>query len=1061
MLLSGVCSISIGIPFENIILQKLAMSHQPLYIVDNSDNRQSVKEYLTQWCQISKQMDIATGYLEIGGLLELDEKWQNLDKIRIILGNEVTRRTKDVIDETVKFFLSGIKKSIDKEQERNEFLVGIPAILDAFKSRKIECRVYNKNKFHAKAYITHFRDDYLGNFIKAMNVPTGYALVGSSNFTKAGLTQNIELNVQVAHDVDQLQNWFDEHWENGEDITSAVLDIIENHVKEFSPYDVYLRSMYEFFKGREETVSEWEQHDSIIFRGLSQYQIDGYKSLVEIAKRYFGAFLCDGVGLGKTFVGLMLIERFVKKERKNVVLIVPASARTSVWEVTINKYIPEILEGFFPFKIINHSDLLLEKNRNLMRQIQEQAEVIIIDEAHHFRNRSSSRYNKLYDIIGNGTRKQLFMLTATPINNSFLDLQHLIELFSQRKADYFSDAPLGIHSLPGHFMRMEKTLKSKTSSDVADAVDITEDIFRTDELVQALVVQRSRAYVKHSLSIAEKDNVVFSHRQDPDVVNYSLRKSYDKLIDNFVRSFYRKNRRTGSISPILALAVYSPYEDVYYRGDITKIDKMTSGRQQQIVNLIRQLLLKRFESSIAAFEETCIRIYFRLYTFLNDYKEYGNVRTIQKELDYQSDVIDYVEQYIKDTMLTSLEELEDDLPEYVWEDEPNLSPEDFNIDIMLDDTLVDMNVLADFIRDIKTFDSSKDDKIINLRKILSEDTRLKNRKVIIFTEYRTTAKYIYKELLNSGFTGVYEVDGKTKENKHDIVVRFSPYYNGSCSQEVKDEIQILIATDVLAEGLNLQDASCLINYDLHWNPVRLMQRIGRIDRRRNQTIEQKLLSDHPELVKDRENAYYWNFLPPEELESLLNLYQTVSQKTLRISKAFGIEGKKLLTPEDDYEALKDFNSQYEGTESPDELMAIAYHELMVSHPNYAEEVSRMPKKLYSGRIGNKERTEKNKTGIFFCYELPIKKPDGTWSSGDGLYRWYLLEPDSNAVCASAFEIWETIKCKDSEPRCLTISAEIFRIARKEIEKHITDSYMKPVQAPLGVSFRLVTWMQIS
>lgn len=367
------------------------MPHNDLYIVDNSTEQQSVKEYLIDWCKVSKQMDIATGYLEIGGLLALDTHWQKLDKIRIILGNEVTKRTKDVIDKVVQTLLSHFNDSIDAEHERNEFLVGVPAILDAMKSGKIECRVFDKNKFHAKTYITYFRDEYREQFIQAMNVPSGYALVGSSNFTKAGLTQNIELNVQVSNDVDQLQKWFDEHWAQGEDITTAVLQVVENHVKEFSPYDVYIRSMYEYFKSREETVSEWEQHDSVIYQGLSQYQRDGYNSMVEIANRYSGAFLCDGVGLGKTFVGMMLIERFVKKERKNVVLIVPASARVSVWETTIKKYIPEILEGFFPFKIINHSDLLLEKNENLMRQIQEQAEIVVIDEAHHFRNRSSNR----------------------------------------------------------------------------------------------------------------------------------------------------------------------------------------------------------------------------------------------------------------------------------------------------------------------------------------------------------------------------------------------------------------------------------------------------------------------------------------------------------------------------------------------------------------------------------------------------------------------------------------------------------------------------------------------
>ena len=182
------------------------MAYNNLYIVDNSTEQQSVKEYLTDWCKVSKQMDIATGYLEIGGLLALDTHWQKLDKIRIILGNEMTKRTRDVIDKVVEVLISRFNDSIDTEHEKNEFLVGVPAILEAMKSGKIECRVYDKNKFHAKAYITYFRDEYRDQFIQAMNVPIGYALVGSSNFTKAGLTQNIELNVQVSNDVDQLQS---------------------------------------------------------------------------------------------------------------------------------------------------------------------------------------------------------------------------------------------------------------------------------------------------------------------------------------------------------------------------------------------------------------------------------------------------------------------------------------------------------------------------------------------------------------------------------------------------------------------------------------------------------------------------------------------------------------------------------------------------------------------------------------------------------------------------------------------------------------------------------------
>ena len=1029
------------------------MPYSNLYTVDNSAEDRSVKSYLRDWCSVSKQMDIATGYLEIGGLLELDGCWQNLDKIRIILGNEVTKRTEDVIKQAVTALLSRLKNSVDSEQEKNEFLFGVPAILEALKSGKIECRVFDKSKFHAKAYITYFRDDYRNQFIHSMNIPAGYALVGSSNFTKAGLTQNIELNVQIKDDVEQLQEWFDLHWEQGTDITEAVLSIIEKHCKEYSPYDVYLRSMFEYFKTREETISEWENNDSVIYPGLAQYQRDGYNSMVEIANRYNGAFCCDGVGLGKTFIGMMLIERFVKKERKNVVLIVPASARISVWETTIKKYIPEILEGFYPFKMINHTDLLLEKNQNLMNQIAQQAEIVIIDEAHHFRNRASNRYRKLFEMMNEGPTKQMFMLTATPINNSFLDLQHLIELFTHRQEDYFAAAPLGIHSLSGHFKKMEAKLNS--SSATGDASDVSDEIFRGDQLVNQLVVQRSRAYVKKSLSVAEGANVLFSVRQPPVVANYSLKLSYGKLIDDFMQSFYRKDRETGRPITILSLAVYSPYEDEYYIGDKSKIDDMVSGRQAQIVNLIRQLLLKRFESSIAAFEETCIKIYIRLRKFLVDYKEYGNVRTIDRLLLKHTDVWTHIQRFVENDIQITIEDVEDDLPEYVWDAVDDFDVSEFDIRAMLDDTILDMEVLAEFIEDMMNFTPEKDDKIRELKRILTEDSRVVGKKVIIFTEYRATALYIYRELDKAGFKGLYEVDGQSKEDRHNMVQRFAPYYNDSSSSQVENEIQILIATDVLAEGLNLQDASCLINYELHWNPVRLMQRIGRVDRRRNAEVEARLLTDHPELSEDRTNAYYWNFLPPEELEKLLALYRTVSKKTLRISKTFGIEGKKLLTPDDDYEALKDFISKYEGETTGDEIIALDYQELLSNNPDYENTVIGLPKKMFSGKFSSEVK------GYFFCYELPVKRADGSWSNGDGLYKWFILDVATGNVLQQTFEIWNAIKCPPEEPRVFATTEIDFSEKKKTIENFIKKSYLRVVQAPVGVKPRLVTWMQIN
>jgi superfamily II DNA/RNA helicase len=288
-----------------------------------------------------------------------------------------------------------------------------------------------------------------------------------------------------------------------------------------------------------------------------------------------------------------------------------------------------------------------------------------------------------------------------------------------------------------------------------------------------------------------------------------------------------------------------------------------------------------------------------------------------------------------------------------------------------------------------------------------------------------------------------------------VIERFAPYYNGKSSKDVNDEIQLLIATDVLAEGLNLQDATCLVNYELHWNPVRLMQRIGRVDRRRSRETEEALLKDHPQDLAERNTIYFWNFLPPSELEDLLSLYRRVSQKTLRISKTLGIEGRQLLTPDDDYNSLQEFNAAYEGTESKEEEMALEYQRLMLENPGYEDIVKTLPQKIYSGK--NNETAK----GLFFCYELPSKHPDGTWTnSGEGFYKWYLFNPETEEINERTYDIWPLIKSEKDTPRVLTITENDFSVMRKAVDAHINKTYMKAIQAPIGVKPRLAAWMQL-
>jgi hypothetical protein len=302
-----------------------AKSGGELFIVDNSDDAWKGLRYLQDWTDLASAFDIATGDFEIGALLALDGRWQKLDKIRILMGDEVAARTRRTILEALqKQVAARLDASLEDEKEKNDFLAGVPAVLQGLRAGKIECRAYTRGKFHAKAYLTHPRMAVIGSV----------ALVGSSNFTLPGLTQNIELNIQIRApgDVRQLQEWFERHWEQAENITPDILRLVERQIREYTPFVVYARALAELFRRHELTASEWENTKSVIHPILDQYQRDGCQSLLQIAANYGGAFLCDGVGLGKTFIGLMLIEHLVDFKRKRVALFVPKSGRVPVWE---------------------------------------------------------------------------------------------------------------------------------------------------------------------------------------------------------------------------------------------------------------------------------------------------------------------------------------------------------------------------------------------------------------------------------------------------------------------------------------------------------------------------------------------------------------------------------------------------------------------------------------------------------------------------------------------------------------------------------------------------------
>lgn len=1032
-----------------------------LFVVDNSDSGWTGLRYLSEWAELSTSFDIATGFFEAGALLDLDGKWQSLDKIRILMGSDVTAATKKVLlDAATKRAQIALDVGLEGEKEDNPFLAGVPAIVKALRDGRIECRVFNEAKFHAKAYITHPRLDVVG----------AKALVGSSNFTRPGLTQNVELNIQIQSpgDVAQLQEWFNAHWDRGVDVSDDVLKVIERHTQEYTPFEVYMRAMQEFFYGHELSASEWEETESSMFKYLDRYQKEGYWNLEKIARQHGGAFLSDGVGLGKTFVGLMLIERLIVRDNKRVVLFAPKAAKEAVWEPHLRKYLGHIggisdTVDFSSLAVFAHTDLSRKGFRERFRRIADVADAVIIDEAHHFRNRGpkptnddspNSRYYELYDLLDPEIRrKAVYMLTATPINNRLTDLRHMIELFSRRRDNYFAQT-LGVNSLTGHFNQMEKAVRQLVGldkMDLSESLSEAHEVLAKDEIFKTLVVQRSRAYAVDSQKLEKGAAAVFPDRRPPKVAEYSIRKTYGQLLDRIEKAFKKDD-------PLFSLAIY--YPEAYRKGEQ---DSIEANRQRQVVGLIRTLFLKRFESSVHAFQVSCDRLMRKFLAFLEVNSE---TEADKKRLDrwkrQNQDILNYARQTSLFSPEGESDETEDDLvPPELLAHATTLSPNEYKVDEILDETYLDLDEIVRFLEETKKFEASHDDKLNKLKRLIAS-REMKNQKILIFTEFADTARYLLSELEATGETGVAELDSSSKVDRAQVIRRFSPYYNGSSSAKLKkageDEIRVLIATDVLSEGLNLQDATRLINYDIHWNPVRIMQRIGRVDRRMNPETEQELVSAHPELAESRGKVLYWNFLPPDELNDILSLYKTVTGKALLISKTLGIEGKQFLKPDDDFEALKQFNQAYEGAHSIVEEMHLKYQELLQEVPGIGARIATFPGSMFSGR----KKPAKGTTGVFFCYRLPaLDTETDEFSEAAGTTRWYYYDLERNEVAEELDQILANIMCKPTTPRHCSMEEKSLVDIRGEIQKHITNTYLKRLNAPIGVKPSLKCWMEVN
>ena len=421
-----------------------------------------------------------------------------------------------------------------------------------------------------------------------------------------------------------------------------------------------------------------------------------------------------------------------------------------------------------------------------------------MDEAHHFRHAFRKRGQRLYSLTED---KKIYLLTATPINNSLEDLYFLICYLIPRAAkweagrfvprqDYF--ARIGIRDLRSHFNEAEDRL-DRVAHMTVDEAAIAEDFLRTDALLRAVLIQRSRRYVRESEKLNE-NAPLFPERRPPRVIEYSLKRVYAGIYDDIVTAFSRKQ-------PLVSLAAYN--SEAYRKG--AKDEKLVVY-QHLVVGLIRTLLLKRLESSYKAFEASLEELLRKMAGFLAAH-DTERFQAWAQRYKRQWDLV------LEHQRNRFLDEAEDEIEELDLLDEPEekLSPEDYDLKRLLDDVVGDMGQLVTILTKVyEHLTPETDDKLQQFLRVLETDPRLKQEKVVVFTEFRDTARYLYSQLKGRNFEQVEEIDSTRKLNRERVIKRFSPYYNEPDQREIADflhdPIRILISTDVLSEGLNLQDA---------------------------------------------------------------------------------------------------------------------------------------------------------------------------------------------------------------------------------------------------------------
>lgn len=863
----------------------------PKSAIRDNRHRGTVGNFLKAKIEENSTLSIVSAYFTIYAFDALKQQLLSIKSLKFIFGEPRFIKSLDPSKSDKKAFQiedEGLQLQNRLEQKR------VAKECAEWIEKKVQIRsVKQSNLLHGKMY--HIADKGTEN-----------AIMGSSNFTVRGLGlgtkyNNIELNLEVdsKRDTRDLKAWFDELWNDAElieDVKQDVLLYLEQLYQNNTPEFIYYKTLFHIFETflddikKSDILSE-QLHlfDTEIWKSLFEFQKDGVKTAINKIRRYNGCIIADSVGLGKTFEALAVLQYFERRNEK-VLVLCPKKLREN-WTVYLaqnNSDLNPFIKDRFSYTVLSHTDLSRDSgwsgDINLETINWGNYDLVVIDESHNFRNNikskrdesgnliRKSRYERLMDdIIKSGVKTKVLLLSATPVNNDLKDLRNQLYLIAEGGDAAFGES-LGIASLrdtladaQGKFTKWAKKSRDRKTSELLE--ELSSAFFK---LLDQLTIARSRKHIQKYYKDAIAQLGGFPERLKPISVfpEIDLKgefMSYEQLnseISKYQLSLFNPSKY-----------VRSPYRSVYENKGVRNFKQ--SDRERCLIGMMKVNFLKRLESSIHSFALTMERTIKKTEYLETKIK---NFKQLQQSGDANQTVT------FSDWMI---EDLDDEELQDAMQVGQKLIFQMAHLDVetWLKDLKNDKEQLKKIYYSAQNISVERDAKLAELKELIAEKVRKPttnkhgqpNRKVLVFTAFADTAVYLYEGLrewarvelkINLALVTGGSAANKTTFGKNEfnhILTNFSPFAKKRAqipSMRQDGEIDLLIATDCISEGQNLQDCDYLINYDIHWNPVRIIQRFGRCDR----------------IGSPNHTVQLINFWPTEDLDQYINLKNRVEAR---------------------------------------------------------------------------------------------------------------------------------------------------------------------------------------